>query len=261
MAKEETKKEEMNTGSEGGTIDLLGAAHSNNLYAVRRLLELGADTQELDENGHVPLCLAIKRGHVGVVDLLLEHAKAQGGDALYQALLKKPCRCSELAMIFCAVHYNHLPLVEYLEEKEGQNQYYQPVSKEADFFPHHYAAFMGRLPILESLLAQGVPVDLATPTTQWTALHSACLKDDDELHLGQAKMFTVVHRLVEKYHANVSLRDHDGVTAADLAKLHGNLDIEAYLRGKEREEKEKPTFWFWFCFVCVLSLGHLYIYM
>ena len=57
----------------------------------------------------------------------------------------------------------------------------------------------------------------------------------------EAKMLSVVQFLVEDHHADISLRTSDGKTAADMAKHCNQPQIEAYLRGKEREKREEES--------------------
>jgi ankyrin repeat protein len=53
--------------------ELIVAAGENNLPEVSRLLSVGADVKEKDSDGWTPLHRASNRGHVQVVNALLEH--------------------------------------------------------------------------------------------------------------------------------------------------------------------------------------------
>lgn len=99
-------------------------------------------TRRLSDQGHRALCHAIKQGFVAVVDFLLEHARVQGADDLYEALLKQPCTCEEGPLILRAIINGQLPLVEYATEKQGKQILFQslPFENGADIFPHMFAA-------------------------------------------------------------------------------------------------------------------------
>lgn len=103
-----------------------------------------------------------------------------------------------------------------------------------EVLPHLLAAHLAWLPILEYMLAQGVPVDLAEPTAKCTALHAACASEAEG---GEEKLMPVVRLLVEQHHADVLLQTANGSTAADMAKRGGHRLVEAYLKDKEREQQ------------------------
>lgn len=141
------KREEVDTRDGCGRTCLMMASRENNPQAVRRLLHLGADIHASDDGEHKALCFASEKGHAAVVDVLLEHAKALGGRAAYQAMLKEPCPCRDLPLVYDAIRDNRLPLIEYLKEKECQDILYQRSTLkelEAECYPHQYAAYTDR---------------------------------------------------------------------------------------------------------------------
>ena len=234
------KKEEVETRDCLGRACLIPAVQIANLHAVQHLLALGADMQASSGQGHRLLFYAIGNGNVAVMDVLLAHAKVRGGEDLYQALLKQPCECRKMPLLFCAIDDGQLPLVEYLKEKEGPHILYQ-VSIIADvkeeILPHHRAAYNGKLSILEWFLAQGVPVDFVATKSKMTALHFTCLNEMDEAD--EATLLSVARYLVAEHHADIHLPTAEGHTAADVARSFGNQLIEAYLKEREEEDLQK----------------------
>jgi len=76
---------------------LMAAVYSNNVIAVRALLEKGANPNKPDFTGLCPLIAAIIRNHVGIVMLLVKqpdinlYATLDGRNAYdYAAILKQP---------------------------------------------------------------------------------------------------------------------------------------------------------------------------
>lgn len=98
-------KREVDTRIGSKCTCLMMAASKGNLSAVKRLiLEFGADVNAQCDGRHNAMCNAIREGHVAVVDIFLEHARAQGGEEGRQTLLKFPRLCSpNLCMVFLAI--------------------------------------------------------------------------------------------------------------------------------------------------------------
>lgn len=115
------KTEELETRAHGYSC-LMGAAQQGNVEAIRRLLILGADTQASCNDGHTALCFAVEKGHVAAVKCLLAHAKFEGGDYVYEALLNQPCACREGPLLFCAINQTVFPwLSTWQRHKESRS--------------------------------------------------------------------------------------------------------------------------------------------
>lgn len=71
----------------GGTSVLNAAAYQGNELLVKKIIELGADTNQRDGSGHMPIASAILNEKIGIVELLLKvgvdsNSKSAGGSAI-----------------------------------------------------------------------------------------------------------------------------------------------------------------------------------
>jgi ankyrin repeat protein len=247
------QKEEVDTHGYRGGTSLIVAARASNLNAVKRLVEsFGADTEAVCCKGCTALCHGVKKGHTEVVDFFLEYARSKGGEEGLQTLIKNCCNClSNSSLMYRAIFCDSLPMIECIVGKAGkESTLYSIMStweedstgEDAIYYPTHLAACKEKLPILKWLLSQDVPVDLVTPTTNYTALHYNCsVKNRDE-----GKRLEVVRYLVEDMHANIHIKNSDGVTAEDIAPAFNYHRIAAYLKGRRalevrRAQRAKKT--------------------
>jgi hypothetical protein len=81
----------------------------------------------------------------------------------------------------------------------------------------------------------GMSVNTVTTDTQRTALHFAIFCDDGK----EKNALTVVQVLVERLGIDTTLKDFEGMTAADVALMLGHNLIYDYLTRDEREAKAK----------------------
>ena len=139
------KKEELETKGPYGDTCLTMAANMGNVQAARRLLEIGADLYVCSDSGHQPLsedrCRALLKRPGNVIS----------GGVTYPV---KPLLC-------LAIEHDHLPVIKYLQEKEGREILFQSeIIDKQELFPLDFAARLGRLSIVEWLLAQGASEDM-----------------------------------------------------------------------------------------------------
>ncbi|HNQ76353.1 MAG TPA: ankyrin repeat domain-containing protein, partial [Pseudothauera hydrothermalis] len=175
--------------------DALSAARLGDTRQLSALLARGLDPNTVDAQGNSLLILAAREGHVDTVASLLPYRPKLGwrnlaGDsALMLAVLK-----------------GHEAVVDLLLEAGA------PLEHDG-WAPLHYAAFEGRLSILDKLLARGAAIDALTPNRA-TALMLAARNGHIQ----------VVRRLLGAG-ADPALKNDRGLTAAQWARAQGNTDI------------------------------------
>jgi ankyrin repeat protein len=238
------QKEEIDTQGPRNQTCLHIAAKSGMLKAVRRLVDLGADVGACPPGGHTAICYATSKNHMDVTHFLLEDAMKAGGEELQRGLIQRPCGSCPNPMLSLAISNDNILFMEYLVEKEGRqilSTVFLVNTLDANFklemTPLHLAAMLNNKDIVDWILDQGVPVDLATPTTKYTALHVLCrnLQDVGSDH----DFLPLVRHLIDQKHANFHLKDAKGELPVDLARKHGAGPILAYLRTKERVEARR----------------------
>ncbi|AUL99847.1 hypothetical protein B4966_06530 [Rhodocyclaceae bacterium] len=182
--------------AQGGSYDdALSAARLGDTRQLSALLARGLDPNTVDAQGNSLLILAAREGHVDTVASLLPYRPKLGwrnlaGDsALMLAVLK-----------------GHEAVVDLLLEAGA------PLEHDG-WAPLHYAAFEGRLSILDKLLARGAAIDALTPNRA-TALMLAARNGHIQ----------VVRRLLGAG-ADPALKNDRGLTAAQWARAQGNTDI------------------------------------
>lgn len=182
--------------AQGGSYDdALSSARLGDTRQLSALLARGLDPNTVDAQGNSLLILAAREGYVDTVASLLPYRPKLGwrnliGDsALMLAVLK-----------------GHEAVVDLLLEAGA------PLEHDG-WAPLHYAAFEGRLSILDKLLARGATIDALTPNRA-TALMLAARNGHIQ----------VVRRLLGAG-ADPTLQNDRGLTAAQWARAQGNTDI------------------------------------
>ena len=118
------------------------AAYHGQVALVNSLIDAGASTMLLTSNGSSCLHLASQRGHVDVVELLLEN--------LTDSDINLKNSCGKTAL-FLAVLRNHLNVVKALVER-GANV---GIKEENGWSPLHVASAKGYFNIMKYLLQKG----------------------------------------------------------------------------------------------------------
>lgn len=177
------------------------AATSGDLRTVESLLARGADVNEKNPRGNVPLHYASNKGHLDVVTLLLDkgadvNARSAGGTALHAACLGNQMRVAELLLA------------------RGVDVH---VLSGGDDTALHLAVSVGNADLVRLLLSKGANAN-AVSFQGGTALHGACI-------LGHGE---VVKALLEKgANPDISYRGYG--TPVEVARKEGYQEIVAIL--------------------------------
>lgn len=179
----------------GSYDDALNAARLGDTKALVGLLQKGLEVDTVDAQGNTLLILAAREGNADTVKALLgfrpklDYRNPAGDSALMLAVLRGHERAAEV-LIEGGAAVNH-----------------------EDWTALHYAAFEGRLALLERLIAAGADLGALAPN-----------KSDALMLAARNGHIDVVRRLLK---AGVALdRTNDaGFTAESWALANGNTDI------------------------------------
>lgn len=194
----------------GSYEDALSSARLGDTSQLVDLLNKGVDPDTVDAQGNTLLILAAREGQLATVEALLKHRVKVGarnfvGDsALMLAVLAGHDKVAEVLM------------------KAGA-----PINQEG-WTPLHYAAFEGRLELLEKLLAAGADVNAVAPNKS-----SALMLAARNGHVG------VVRRLLKLPQVDLDLVNDGGLTADNWALQNSNSDIADLIRAERRRRGGK----------------------
>lgn len=185
--------------------DALSSAQLGDTKQLVGLLSRGLDPDTVDANGNTLLILAAREGKADTVDALLKYRpriayrNLAGDSALMLAVLR-----------------GHGKVVDVLIDGGA------PVNHDG-WTPLHYAAFEGRLEILERLIAAGAEMEAVAPN-----------KSDALMLAARNGHIAVVRRLLA---AGVSLdrRNEAGFNAEEWATSNGNTDIAELIRAARKQ--------------------------
>lgn len=181
--------------------DFTKAAKFDNVSEVRSLINAGVSPNTLDPKGNPMLIVAIRDNSPKVIDLLLSDK------AIDPNLTNK----SDENPLMIASIEGQLPLVETLVLKKKAE-----VNK-MGWGPLHYASSAGKLNIAEFLVANGAKVNALSPS-ETTPLMMAVSSGNELL----------IKFLLDNG-ADLSIRNHEGFSAIDVAELFNRSDIKTGL--------------------------------
>lgn len=180
------------------------AAKFDDVSEVQSLLKAGISPNTLDSKGNPMLIVAIRDKSKKVTDLLLANPATNVNFAN---------KSGENALMMAAFD-GDLPTVKMLvlDKKASVNK--------QGWAPIHYAATNGHLQIVEFLMAHGARVNAFSPS-ETTPLMMAIGSGNEQL----------IKYLLDNG-ADLSLRNHEGYTAIDIAQLFGKDDIRDGLKSR-----------------------------
>lgn len=192
--------------------DFTKAAKFDDVSEVQSLLKAGVSPNTLDPKGNPMLIVAIRDKSKKVTDLLLTNPATN---------VNLANKSGENALMMAAFD-GDLPTVKMLvlEKKASVNK--------RGWAPIHYAATNGHLQIVQFLMAHGAKVNAYSPS-ETTPLMMAIGSGNDEL----------IKYLLDNG-ADLSLRNHEGYTAIDIAQLFGKDDIRDGLTSRWQKLYKEP---------------------
>jgi len=192
--------------------DFTKAAKFDDVSEVQSLLKAGVSPNTLDPKGNPMLIVAIRDKSKKVTDLLLANPATN---------VNLANKSGENALMMAAFD-GDLPTVKMLvlEKKASVNK--------RGWAPIHYAATNGHLQIVQFLMAHGAKVNAYSPS-ETTPLMMAIGSGNDDL----------IKYLLDNG-ADLSLRNHEGYTAIDIAQLFGKDDIRDGLTSRWQKLYREP---------------------
>lgn len=194
----------------GSYEDALSSARLGDTSQLMELLDKGVDVDTVDAQGNTLLILAAREGQLPTVQALLKRRVKVGARNL----------AGDSALML-AVLAGHDKVVDALM-KAGA-----PINQEG-WTPLHYAAFEGRLELLEKLLVAGADVNAVAPNKS-----SALMLAARNGHID------VVRRLLKLPRVDLDLVNDAGLTADNWALQNSNSDIADLIRAERRRRGGK----------------------
>ena len=184
----------------GSQEEALAAALRGNVSALSKLLESSAVSPNIvDDNGNSLLILAVRDGHTETAKVILrfrpkvDHRNRSGDSALMLAASK-----------------GNMELLDLLLANGAKTD---PIVGGNVWTALHYAAFEGKLPAVERLLAARANINALTPNLS------------DALMLAARNGHTDVVRRLLQTPIDLNRRNDRGVTAEEWARSKGNTRI------------------------------------
>jgi len=194
----------------GSYEDALSSARLGDTSQLVGLLKRGIDPDTVDAQGNTLLILAAREGQLATVEALLK----------YRASIGTRNQAGDSALML-AVLAGHDKVADALM-KAGA-----PINQDG-WTPLHYAAFEGRLALLDKLLSAGAEVNALAPNKS-TALMLAARNG----HID------VVRRLLKLPEVDLDLVNDAGLTADNWALQNSNSDIADLIRSERRRRGGK----------------------
>lgn len=191
--------------------ELIMQCDREDMVAVKRLLDEGAEVNSQDGSGRTPLMAAVQKNNLGLAKLLME----AGGDLnIRDNTLLTPWLCAGAN----GFHKILREALTYGPDIRSSNRFGGTV-----LLP---SSEKGYLKTVEVAIAAGVPVNHVNDLG-WSALQEAVI-------LGNGGyLYRDIIRMLMDAGANPDLRDNEGKTALDWARERNQESVTAILEGRE----------------------------
>lgn len=176
------------------------AASNGKVEVIRKLIDLKLFTQIENHGPYTPAQIATRNGQIDVIKLLYRMNK----------LPDHPAKTNGYTLGHLAVASGNINLVKLLHQlrialnKPDQN----------GFSPIHYAVEIGDIKMVETLYELGLPMDTKASISELTPSHCAAAAG----HLAIIELFL-------KLGVPLNIKNREGLTSADLARMNGHKKI------------------------------------
>jgi len=183
---------------------LFRAIEDDDAATFARVLKGGVNIEATNSGGETPLYVAAEKGRLEMVKLLLAHhadsqALTPNGESVLHAASMIDSAALMTALIDAGAPINHA-------NNDGET-------------PLLWATMTGTFMAVKALADAGADLDIADTRVGNTPLHAAAWHDD----------ILLVHYLLSK-HVRTDIRNKQGLTAFDLAKVGGRMGVLGMLR-------------------------------
>lgn len=192
--------------------DFTKAAKFDDISEVQSLLKAGVSPNTLDPRGNPMLIVAIRDKSKKVTDLLISNPATN---------VNLANKSGENALMMAAFDGDLLTVKLLVTEKKAA------VNKPG-WAPIHYASTNGHLKIVQFLMANGAMINALSPS-ETTPLMMSIGSGNEEL----------IKYLLDNG-ADLSMRNHEGYTAIDIAQLFGKDDIRNGLTSRWQKLYKQP---------------------
>lgn len=196
--------------------DLIKSCEMEDLSTVRELIEKGAYIDHQEQNGRTPLMIAVQKNNLELAAYLME----QGADLnVRDNTMLTPWLCAGAN----GFHGILKKALEFSPDLKSTNRFGGTV-----LLP---SSEKGYLKTVEVALKAGVPVNHVNDLG-WSALQEAVI-------LGNGGyLYCDIIRQLMKSGADPDLRDHDGNSSMDIARMRKQEGILAILQNREIQEQK-----------------------
>lgn len=190
----------------GAYDDIIAAANNGEASVVLRLIKRGMDVNTADSTGNTLLMLAVRDGHLPLMEALLVN----------RANLNRRNQFGDSALMLGALKARLETVRRLIDLGADLNP--------DGWTPLHYAIFGGSKEVTAFLIAKGAKLDARAPNGQTPLMVAVKLGTLD-----------FVQQLIDA-DADMDLTDYEGLSALGLALKLGHEDIAGYLRSEGANE-------------------------
>ena len=186
---------DVNEENDEGQIPIHGAASGGHMKVMEYLIQQGSDVNKGDAKSSTPLNAAVQNGHIGAVKYLMTEGA-------------KDTRFEGLTPLYIAAQYDHIDVVNFLVF----NGFDVNERNECGKSPLHAGCYNGNMDIVKALVQHNANVN-EQDHDGWTPLHAAA----QEGHQDIVDYLTLNG-------ADMNLKDIDGLTPLQVSANEGHLN-------------------------------------